>query len=226
MHQWPDAHVRRAYLASPHMHTFHITGEAPVQHNDRDIEFHDLRDELRNQVEWLLAETPYDQRFLGNPLQVTFGNRSCETIASQLLDRIDALDVVRVREDEDCEAIVTRSASPSTPGKQAEGVVTLCGSSRFKDEYLRVEEDFTMAGFIVLGMQFFMHADAVALTPQQKGWLDELHLRKIDLSDFIYVVDVGGYIGESTAREIAYAEQQGKSVLRLSRNQTPSDWRA
>jgi hypothetical protein len=55
-------------------------------------------------------------------------------------------------------------------------------------------------------------------TPKQKQTLDLIHLSKIEESDAIFVVDVGGYVGESTAREIEWAEIRGKSVFMLSKN--------
>jgi hypothetical protein len=80
----------------------------------------------------------------------------------------------------------------------------------------------SLRGCIVIGLGMFGHADeprgARFITsdgdenmPEKQG-LDQLHFRKIDLSDGIYVCNVGGYIGSSTRREIAYAEQHGKTV--------------
>ena len=69
-----------------------------------------------------------------------------------------------------------------------------------------------LEGKIVLSCGSFPHADGEQITPEQKRALDELHLRKIDLSNFIYVIDVGGYIGESTKREIEYAKKHNKKI--------------
>ena len=75
-----------------------------------------------------------------------------------------------------------------------------------------------MAGRIVLSVGFYPHSQAqahgedVGCTPEQKVRLDELHLRKIDLADEILVLDVGGYVGESTSREIVHAVKTGKPV--------------
>ncbi len=75
-----------------------------------------------------------------------------------------------------------------------------------------------MEGKIVLSVGFFphatneMHGGDVGITARQKERLDELHLRKIDLADSILVLNVGGYIGESTRREIDYARAHGKKV--------------
>ena len=91
-------------------------------------------------------------------------------------------------------------------------VVTLCGSTKFKEQFLEMSKKLTLDGKIVISVGMFGHADKIPLTLEQKNLLDELHLRKIDLSDSIFVVDVGGYIGESTKREIEYAKQHNKKI--------------
>lgn len=93
-------------------------------------------------------------------------------------------------------------------------IVTLCGSTRFKEEFIAANFRETMAGRMVFSVGFFSHADASRynLSEEEKKKLDELHLRKIDASDEILVVNIGGYIGESTAREITHAKATGKRV--------------
>lgn len=97
-------------------------------------------------------------------------------------------------------------------------IVCLCGSTRFYREFQRANYEETMAGKIVLSVGFYMHSPEVAhgetfgCTPEQKRALDELHLRKIDLADEVLILNVGGYIGESTARELAYAQARRKRV--------------
>lgn len=92
-------------------------------------------------------------------------------------------------------------------------VVCLCGSTRFYDEFQQANYDLTMAGKIVLSVGFYPHAKAksghgqgVGHESAEKVALDELHKCKIDLADRVLVLNVGGYIGESTRSEIAYAE--------------------
>jgi len=73
----------------------------------------------------------------------------------------------------------------------------------------------TLDGYIVLTVGVCKHAEhhgAEALGPEVVKRLDELHLRKIDLADWVFVLNVDGYIGESTRNEIEYARKQGKSV--------------
>ena len=100
-------------------------------------------------------------------------------------------------------------------------VVCLCGSTRFHDAFLRVNYNETMAGRIVLSVAFYpdvvdgVHGETVGCNLQQKEMLDELHLRRIDLCDEILVLNVDGYIGESTTRERDYAIKTGKLVRYL-----------
>lgn len=93
-------------------------------------------------------------------------------------------------------------------------IITLCGSSRFEPLFHYLNNRFTRNGWIVLTMGVFEHSDSeiYALTPTEKERLDELHKRKIDMSDAIYVVNPEGYIGESTRSEIDYAIAHGKNV--------------
>jgi hypothetical protein len=99
-------------------------------------------------------------------------------------------------------------------------IVVLCGSTRFVDEFNQQRKTLTEQGWIVLSIEVVTtqarDADPQHCNPTLKAALDELHLRKIDLADEVLVLDVGGYIGESTAREIRYAQQVGKPVRYLS----------
>lgn len=91
-------------------------------------------------------------------------------------------------------------------------IVTICGSTRFRSEIAEANRLLTLAGYVVLAPGVFAH-DGDEITEEQKQALDALHLRKIDLARWVYVVNPGGYIGESTRREIAYARRTGKGVL-------------
>ena len=92
-------------------------------------------------------------------------------------------------------------------------VVTLCGRTRFKEQYMEVQKLLTLKGCIVISVGLFGHSgDEEVWKPGTKEMLDDMHLRKIDMADEIFVINVGGYIGESTKREIAYAEEKGKKV--------------
>ncbi len=95
-------------------------------------------------------------------------------------------------------------------------VITLCGSTKFKEQYLEAQKRLTLEGNIVISVGLFGHSgDDEVWTEGTKAMLDDMHLRKIDMADEIFVINIGGYIGESTRREIAYAKNTGKSVKYL-----------
>lgn len=97
-------------------------------------------------------------------------------------------------------------------------IVCLCGSTRFWQTFHDVGWEATLLGKIVLSVGVCKHAEdhgGEALGQDVADMLDELHLRKIDLADSVIVLNVGGYIGESTAKEIAYAESKGKPITYL-----------
>lgn len=98
-------------------------------------------------------------------------------------------------------------------------IVTLCGSTRFVDEFNRQRQRLTLAGEIVLSIEIVTHQtadnDPQLVDPLVKRDLDELHKRKIDISDYVLVLNVGGYIGESTRSEIEYAHRNGVYVQYL-----------
>lgn len=95
-------------------------------------------------------------------------------------------------------------------------VITLCGSTRFKEQFLEQQKRLTLEGNVVISVGLFGHSgDEEVWKPGMKEMLDKMHLQKIDMADEIFVINVGGYIGESTKREIAHAEQSGKPVRYL-----------
>ncbi|RXZ78320.1 hypothetical protein EBB07_28675 [Paenibacillaceae bacterium] len=91
-------------------------------------------------------------------------------------------------------------------------VITLCGSTKFKDQFNEMNAALTLEGNVVISVGVFGHADHIHVTEQEKEMLDGIHFQKIDMADEIYVINVGGYIGTSTKREIEYALSQGKTV--------------
>ena len=91
-------------------------------------------------------------------------------------------------------------------------VITLCGSTRFKDDFERINKMLSLNGCIVISVACFGHSGDI-LTDEQKVMLDDIHKRKIDMSDAIYVINKDGYIGESTKSEIKYAIAHGKQVI-------------
>lgn len=96
-------------------------------------------------------------------------------------------------------------------------IVCLCGSTRFAEAWKTATRELSLAGKIVLSVGVMLHAGDEPIRddgPEKRG-LDELHLRKIDLSDSVLVLNVGGYIGESTRREVGYAESIEKPIAYL-----------
>jgi hypothetical protein len=109
--------------------------------------------------------------------------------------------------------------------QSAEGeakVITLCGSTRFEAEFAEVNQRLTMEGCVVISLGMFRLPDLpdydwTVDSSNLKGPLGSVHLQKVRMADEVYIVDPGGYLGESTRREIAYAESLGKPVRYLSR---------
>ena len=102
-------------------------------------------------------------------------------------------------------------------------VITLCGSTRFKEEFMEIQKRLTLEGNIVISVGLFGHSgdnevwenmDEGTLT-KTKEMLDDMHKRKIDMADGIFVINASGYIGESTRNEIEYAIANGKEVQYL-----------
>ncbi len=92
-------------------------------------------------------------------------------------------------------------------------VITLCGSTKFKDDFLREQKRLTLEGNIVISVGLFGHSgDSEVYTEGAKEMLDDMHKRKIDMSDEIFVINKNGYIGESTKSEIEYAIKTNKKV--------------
>ena len=95
-------------------------------------------------------------------------------------------------------------------------VITLCGSTRFKADFIRAQKDLTLAGNIVISVGLFgHHGDDEVWEDGVKEMLDEMHLAKIDMADEIFDINPGGYIGSSTRREIAYASAKGNKINSL-----------
>lgn len=100
-------------------------------------------------------------------------------------------------------------------------IVCLCGSTRFMEAFFEAGWKCTLNGEIVLSVGVCKYADkddahgAEMLGEDVVRRLDELHLRKIDLADRVFILNVDSYIGESTCRELAYALGTGKRVAFL-----------
>lgn len=102
-------------------------------------------------------------------------------------------------------------------------VITLCGSTRFKEAFLKTQKHLTLEGNIVISVGFFSQTDDIwnGMTEEEISekllMLSDMHKQKIAMSDEIFVINVGGYIGESTLSEIEYAKSIGKEVRYLEK---------
>ena len=92
-------------------------------------------------------------------------------------------------------------------------VITLCGSTRFKEQFIEIQKQLTLKGNIVISVGLFGHSgDEEVWNEGVKEMLDDMHKRKIDMADGIFVINVNGYIGSSTRSEIEYAKAHGKTI--------------
>lgn len=98
-------------------------------------------------------------------------------------------------------------------------VITLCGSTKFKKQFEQANRYLTLQGNIVISLAFFEQSEGIEITEEQAEFLGNLHFRKIDMSDEIFVIDVSGYIGSSTEKEIEYAINNGKIVNYYSKSE-------
>lgn len=94
-------------------------------------------------------------------------------------------------------------------------IICLCGSTKFKDIYEKTEKEFALKGYVVITVSCFPSSDNDPRLLKKKDLLDKIHLQKIRMSEEIFVINPGGYIGESTCREIKYAKKLGKTIRYL-----------
>jgi hypothetical protein len=94
-------------------------------------------------------------------------------------------------------------------------IVCLCGSTKFKDDFIQATKDETLKGNIVLSVGLYGHADEEELDSEVKNMLDALHFKKIKMADEILVINKYKYIGASTKREIDYAKLLNKKIKYL-----------
>ena len=95
-------------------------------------------------------------------------------------------------------------------------IMCLCGSTKFKQEYLNICKEMTLKGFIIVMPGLFAHAGD-KISNEQKEALDALHLHKIDISDTVYIINKNGYIGSSTKNEINYAKSLNKKIIYMEK---------
>ncbi len=94
-------------------------------------------------------------------------------------------------------------------------VITLCGNAKFKEEFLMMQQKLTLEGNIILLPVFFDKATVIA--NDKYPMLKDMHIKRIDMSDEIFVINKNGYIGSSTKLEIEYAQKTDKKVNYLEK---------
>ncbi len=92
-------------------------------------------------------------------------------------------------------------------------IVCLCGSTKFKQEYLIAEQWLHDNGYIVLSVECFGHADKLQLTTEDKMRLDALHREKIRIADKVIFITPNGYMGDSTTAEFRFAHAYNKRII-------------
>ncbi|MDP5275427.1 hypothetical protein [Chengkuizengella axinellae] len=102
-------------------------------------------------------------------------------------------------------------------------VITLCGSTKFKEQFREAEAFLTLEGNIVISLGFFEKSEGIKITHEQEKLFKDMHFRKIDMSDEIFVIDLNGYKGESTKNEIEYAKSKGKDIRYYSKHKLPNN---
>ncbi len=98
-------------------------------------------------------------------------------------------------------------------------IITLCGSTKFKNEFRKVEAILALEGNIVLSLNFFEQSDNILLTKEQFSVLEKVHQRKLEMCDEVFVIDVNNYIGESTKNEIIFAQENNKPIRYYTKEQ-------
>ena len=94
-------------------------------------------------------------------------------------------------------------------------VITISGSTRFKEEFQDVASYLEKKGCIVLTTHVFTHADQLPITQEEIEMYEKMYQQQIDMSSEVVVINKNGYIGVSTQKEIDYTTNQGKKVTYL-----------
>ncbi|UOE95248.1 hypothetical protein [Alkalihalobacillus sp. LMS39] len=98
-------------------------------------------------------------------------------------------------------------------------IITLCGSTKFKKQFEKANAYLTLQGNIVISLGFFEQSEGIEITKEQATLFENIHYEKINMSDEIFVIDVNGYIGNSTKKEIEHAKRQGKTIRYYSESE-------
>lgn len=220
-HHWKNAPVKRAYLKVSHRHDFQVSIRVPVKDADRECEFHDLHDELDYVLTDMAKKSSADVPGRSDRRMVVydFGEMSCEQIGEMILEKMPHVTSVAVWEDPFHGAETHRDLLPDRR------IITVCGSTKFKNETLKAIKMLENRGCVALAVGSFMHADDIPILAKTKEEYDRLHLDKIRMSHGIFVVNPEGYIGESTQNEINLAKSLGLDIKYMVDPVDPRDAR-
>lgn len=97
-------------------------------------------------------------------------------------------------------------------------VITLCGSTRFKDAFIEAQKRLTLEGNIVISVGLFgRFGDDEVWTEGTKEMLDDIHKRKVDMADEIFVINVGRYMGPVPDLKLSMHLRMGRLSVIWSR---------
>ena len=158
--------------------------------------------------EFFMIHTPNpdERQYVSILVEISENNGYCLTKAEHNEDTLCPCKIFREKGFCDCGRFI------GTPHNYP--IVTLCGSTRFKDDFIHAQKILTLNGYIVISVGMFGHSgDQEVWHPGVKEMLDEIHKQKIDMADSIVVIDTDNYIGNSTKSEIKYAQLHNKPIL-------------
>ncbi|XEC96589.1 hypothetical protein AB6A23_08625 [Paenibacillus tarimensis] len=95
-------------------------------------------------------------------------------------------------------------------------VITLCGSTKFKEQFEKANAYLTLQGNVVISLGMFEQSEEIEITEELEALFGKIHLKKIDMADEVFIIDVNGYIGDSTRKEVEYAKSLGKAIRYFS----------
>ena len=170
------------------------------------------QDELANSIDNFMIAVAYTAKYCESTLL------NSETLPDFMEDLFVTLDLYRTGEykpEEYLEELKKDGVSFDKIKYRPRGhkVITLCGSTKFKDDFIRKQQELTLEGWIVLSVGVFVHNTDIEITEKQKIELDKIHKDKIRISDAIYVINKDNYIGESTKSEIEFAKEHNKTIF-------------
>ncbi len=209
-----DESVRAAYARYEVIMENHKNGMYETSFHQREEQFKQYMQEMIDKVQEPIAKA-------GNLLDNIVDNMKddMDTMLGNAIksvdDRLDEMYRLREKGKEALKDSL-REVRKWLPGEREipNKIVTICGSMKFQKEMQKVSEKLELQNDYVV-IQCIYPNEEHEYSQEELQCLRELHYRKIELSDAIYIVNVGGYIGESVRQEIEYARSLGKEILSM-----------